>query len=486
VTSANSRCTRRIAAIAAAGLALAVGLAVPASAINPSTGIATVSAVPNNLTPSFNTTCTSAGVTQNCAQVRAQAQNGNTMYAGGSWAQVTDPTTKTTTTSRPNLVAYNRTTGAIMSGFAAHTFDGMVLALALSPDGTKLYVGGEFSKICTTTNGTQTCATVQHLAAFNSTTGALLSAFQVSGKATSNPAATNPAAAYGRVRALFVYKPSNTLYVAGDFTKLEGASVTQLAALNVSTGALITAFKPVIATNTAAANNVPPSVNSVAVGPGTTAGSTRVYAGGHFDYINGKAQTTLTALHPSTGVPDTTFVPALQFQTSPYDPNEAGLGIAIAPDGTVLMAQGGHYNRGYRFNLSGTRVWMVNSGGDLQTVALSGNAVYFGGHFICWSNGTPIDRSTCTTPPVPSYTVIRNHLAVVSFAKSKAGASDNGGALDSNWAPMANPTYTPYYYGVWTLLVSTTGDVYAGGVFTTIQTNGVNYAHPKLAVFPDL
>lgn len=90
----------------------------------------------------------------------------------------------------------------------------------------------------------------------------------------------------------------------------------------------------------------------------------------------------------------------------------------------------------------------------------------------------PVERATCTTQPVPSYTVVRIHLAVVSFLT---------GALDSNWAPLANPnTYAPYYYGCWTVFVSSEGDLYTGGLFKEIDSQGGIYPHAKLAVFPHL
>jgi hypothetical protein len=480
MTSTYRRRLRRSVITTGMAVLLTAVAAVPAMAINPTTGVATVSAIPGHTTPGFNTTCTVNKKTQNCAQVRAQAQLGNTMFAGGSWAQVTDPATGKPVAAGTNLVAYNRLTGAVLTTFTPHTFNGMVRALAISPDGTTLYVGGEFTKMdCKTTNGKQTCTTAQHLVALSATTGKPVAAFQVNGKAVSNAVATNAKAAQGLVRALTVNAASHRLYVGGGFSSLEGHAVSQLAAIDLTTGAVITSFAPKFTIDTTQTNNVPEEVSSIAVGPGTSGGlATRVYAGGHFDYVNGKAQTTLVALNPASGATNTTFKPALQYQTNPYDQNQEGAGIVVVPDGSVLLAQGGHYNRGYRFFIGGKRMWEVNSGGDLQTVALSGNAVYFGGHFICWSNGTPVYRATCTTPPVPTYTVVRIHLAVVSLAT---------GALDSNWVPLANPnTFSPYYYGCWTLFVSSAGDVYAGGLFKEIDSKGGVYPHAKLAVFPKL
>jgi hypothetical protein len=458
-------------------LPLAFAFAAPVSAIEPTTDVATVAAIPGPNTPGFTTACTVKKHKQNCAQVRAIVQDGETMFAAGSWSQVTDPTTRKTSTNRKNLVAFNRLTGALLPAFAAHTFNGLVRALAVSPDGATLYVGGEFTKMdCHPKGGKQVCTAAQHLVALDAATGALLPAFRVNGQPTSNPATTSPLAGRGRIRALLVDAATNRLYVGGDFNVIEGQPVSRLAALDLTTGALIPEFAPSFAIDTSQRNSVPAEVSSLAVSPGDADGvPSRVYAGGHFDTVNGAAASTLVALDPASGATDTTFAPVLSRQLTPYDQLAEGMGVVVAPDGTVLLAQGGQYNRGYRFALDGTVLWSVYSGGDLQTVALSGDAVYFGGHFICWSNDAPIDRAACAGRPA---TVLRIHLAVVSL---------DTGALDADWAPLANPnTAPPYYYGCWKVFVSSTGDLYAGGLFQEIDSSGGVYARAKLASFPHL
>ena len=118
------------------------------------------------------------------------------------------------------------------------------------------------------------------------------------------------------------------------------------------------------------------------------------------------ARNTLAAVDPATGATDTTFNASISRQTNPYDSHQQGIQVEPLPamggtGPTVLLAQGGHYNRGYRFTLSGSRMWMVNSGGDAQAVAYSGNTGYFGGHFICWSTAKPIERADCLAVPMP-------------------------------------------------------------------------------------
>ena len=67
------------------------------------------------------------------------------------------------TVSRKNILAYNLTTGALVTGFAP-VLNAQALTVTSSPDGSRLYVGGDF----TTVNG----VSAQRIAALNPTTGA--------------------------------------------------------------------------------------------------------------------------------------------------------------------------------------------------------------------------------------------------------------------------------------------------------------------------
>ena len=82
--------------------------------------------------------------------VWSQAVVGNTVYAGGSFSQArpAGAAPGTSQTPRANLLAYDITTGNLITSFDP-TLNGQVRAVAASPDGTRIYVVGDF----TTANG---------------------------------------------------------------------------------------------------------------------------------------------------------------------------------------------------------------------------------------------------------------------------------------------------------------------------------------------
>ena len=76
--------------------------------------------------------------------VRAFAQVGQTVYAGGLFNQVQD-WARTTTYARQNFVAFDRETGVVSPLNLA--FNGRVSAIEATADGTALFISGAFSKV---------------------------------------------------------------------------------------------------------------------------------------------------------------------------------------------------------------------------------------------------------------------------------------------------------------------------------------------------
>jgi hypothetical protein len=215
-----------------------------------------------------------------------------------------------------------------------------------------------------------------------------------------------------------------------------------------------------------------PDVRTLAFGADASA-TPSLYVGGHFDTVNGAAHMSVIRVNAATGALDTSFAPSLDVTAD--DPLQAADQIAwvdSTQDGTagIVVAQAGHTNRAYRFDLSGTRrLWYMTPNGDMQTVVLSGTTVYLGGHFTC-----------VATFPSSCYStggITRIHIAAADLTT---------GAIDTTFKPRMDPSSAPYFYGVWSLEVAADGTLWAGGVFMQVTVNGTGYPRPKLAAFPPL
>ncbi|HEX3932485.1 MAG TPA: hypothetical protein VHW64_17455, partial [Nocardioides sp.] len=152
--------------------------------------------------------------------VDAVAGGNGVIYAGGNFTSVKPPTGGSgSPTARTYLAAFDATTGNLITTFN-FTLNGRVYALDLSPDKKTLYVGGAFS----TVNG----VSHNHIVAINLTTGALNTTFA--------------AAANRNVRA--IESTSSTVYIGGDFTTVKNQTQAYMASISATNGALNTAFAP--------------------------------------------------------------------------------------------------------------------------------------------------------------------------------------------------------------------------------------------------
>src|SRR4051794_9332286 len=143
---------------------------------------------------------------------------GSTVYVGGKFtrARPAGAAAGTSTVVRNNLLAYNVSTGALTS--FAPSLNQEANALALSPDGSTLYVGGAF----TTVNG----ITRNRVAAFSTSTGALLSNFA--------PSANNQVQA--------IATRGSNVYLGGTFPAIGSPTRPRLAAVSASNGAVVSGF----------------------------------------------------------------------------------------------------------------------------------------------------------------------------------------------------------------------------------------------------
>lgn len=147
---------------------------------------------------------------------------GNRVYVVGEFTQArpAGAAAGTQQTARANILAYDLTTGNLISswnpGINAFGRD-----VEVSPDGTRVYVGGNFTQASGSGGQGGTNQTRNRIAAFDAATGALLSF---------NPGANS------RVKS--VEAVGSTVYFGGNFTTLGGQARARLAATS-TTGALL-------------------------------------------------------------------------------------------------------------------------------------------------------------------------------------------------------------------------------------------------------
>ncbi|WP_167882918.1 hypothetical protein [Leptospira langatensis] len=134
--------------------------------------------------------------------------SGSTLFIGGSFTQVAG-------VNRNNIAAIDVNTGALLSWYPSGGASSQVTSMVLN--GTSLFVSGAF----TTIGG----STRSGIAALNPSTGAVLSWYPTGGM---NIPGNNTLRFLGGV-----------LYVSGNFTTIGGSTRNRLAALNPSTGAVL-------------------------------------------------------------------------------------------------------------------------------------------------------------------------------------------------------------------------------------------------------
>src|SRR3954452_1139729 len=172
------------------------------------TGRAAADSAPPVSGPATPVTVTADGLptVQINGVVWSQVVVGNTVFAAGSFtrARPAGAPAGTSETVRNNLLAYDIRTGALITTFAP-SLNAQALVLAASPDGTRLYVGGDFTQA----NG----QVRNRVAAYDTRTGTLVSSFAPS--------------VSSQVRALAA--TNDTVYLGGNFSALGGVSCSQLA-----------------------------------------------------------------------------------------------------------------------------------------------------------------------------------------------------------------------------------------------------------------
>ncbi len=436
------------------GAAALLAVALPASALSttnaqaatPGAGalIGIPSAVPAAGTPNIDD-----------GRVYAFAQVGSKIITGGTFTKVS-PAAGQPDVGRTDLLAFDAATGKLDPTFAP-VLDGEVRGVAPGPVPNTVYVVGQFK----TVNGVAS----KSVALIDTTTGNLVPGWKTP---TLNGEAWTVKLSNGR------------LFVGGTFTTVGGKPHAGLVTLNPTTGAL----DPYLNVQLAGHHNYTGQTGQAEGAVGafsldiTPDGSEMVVVG-NFKTANGVLRDQIVRISlGATAVLNTAWATSAYSAACSSDLNDSYMrGVSISPDGSyfVVATTGGYAYDGSSSGLcdsaarwdvatTGADVqpaWVDYTGGDsLESVAVTNDAVYVGGH-MRWLN-----NPTATYDAHPG-AVPRPGLA----------------ALDPvNGLPLAwNPGRNPRGAGASALLATSQG-LYVGS--DTAYIGNRTYLRGRVAFFP--
>ena len=426
-------------------------------------------------------------------RVSAVVEIGSRIYVGGEFTDlVGDDRDRTPSGAPMAYLAELDTNGVPLPGSAFNAtvrLDGPVRALHRSPDGRRLYVGGEFSRV----NG----EIHRRLVALDSATGAIVRAF-------------SPPEPSGYVAS--ITQAGSRLYIAGAFNRLGTTNQPQLAALDAPSGGLDPGFVPPprypgrFEGHTGKRNDNPTTsgdptgtVTSLLVTPD----SKYLMVGGsflHFGYAHeadpNHKHGGLIALHPVTGAltpwqPEqgsNSSRPIFGMTAYPGDPKTIGINAPAL----IFTASGGAGGRVIAWLPGGktTQLWRGNMDGDVMAVAATRDRVYVVGHY---DHTVPDPNDPCLDirdlgdgrygVSCPDGTPSRHLAAFHASGEIVNGKNTGKSLIDTSFTAQADTSEGPY------VVVLGANRMYVGGNFskvasTPVATGGQRVKQPGLAVYP--
>ena len=385
------------------------------------------------------------------AGLLALSPDGSTLYMGCGFSSVGGA-------ARAGLAAVRTSDGSVTAWNPPATNNGFS-TIAVSPDGSIVYIGGGFTSIGGVgRNG---------LAATDAATGAVTS--------WDASAAGNPDAL---VSSVAVSPDGSVVYFSGGFTSVGGVPRNHIAAVDASTGS-VTTWDPSVGWGG--------SVGTIVPSPD---GST-VYVGGQFSSIGGKARSGVAALDATSGLA-TMWNPSIAPHKGYITDVRA---LCLSPDGSTVFVGGGFANidGALRHNVAGIDAatgiatdWNPSSGGQVGSLAASGSTVFIGGG---WNNSVGGVERNClaafdgvtgaVTEWDPDVDGGIRALAVspdgatvyVGGSFSSVGGASRGNLAAVDAATGAATGWIPEADAMVLTLAASGSVVYAGGQFSSI--NGV-------------
>ena len=233
--------------------------------------------------------------------------------------------------------AADRMPGDVPSKKTPWVLDGQVNKIVQV--GSTMVAGGLFTQVADPMNGTP--LTRQNLVAFDATTGLVSRTF--------NPTVD------GEVQQLLPGPTPDTVYVAGDFTKINDKGPNHLQLLNVNTGLAVSSFK---------APSTSGSIQTMELLP-----DNRLFIGGFFKKLGGVDSGQFVTLNATTGARDPfmNLVAAGNHNTgtgakAPIGPREA----ALTPAGDRLVVVGNYRTVG---GVARDQIVMIDLTGPTATVS---------------------------------------------------------------------------------------------------------------------
>ncbi|QIS38504.1 PKD domain-containing protein [Clavibacter capsici] len=379
----------------------------------------------------------------------SQVVVGNTVYVAGKFqnARPAGAAPGTNLTPRSNLLAYDIRTGALITSFAPK-LNAQALQVTASPDGSRIYVVGDFTDI----DGQG----FYRAAAFSTATGKIIPSFRpIMGSQTRTVSASN-----------------DTVYLGGTFQSVNGAARSFLAAVSAANGSTL----PFVA-----------DADTVVDALTLTKDASKLVVGGRFTQLSGTPTYGLGAVDPSSGA-------ALPWAANQQVKNAGKESSITSLYATSDRVYGSGYTFGAGGNLEGafsadpnTGVvnWVEDCHGDSYSVFATESVAYVAGHpHYCGNIGG--------FPQTDPWTFQHS----IAFSKQATGTATADPYGYHNWAGTPSPSllnwFPKYVTGSFTgqgqAAWSVNGNddyVVVGGEFpyvnTTAQQGLVRYATAKNA-----